>query len=222
MTAVSDETGREREALIALVREFICEFWIDKPTMKWRRTLCDDGVEMVHHEGDTIFFGDPNHREPPDTKRFDLIVQLANSAPALLHALSATPVAQEPVARLVPIKNLVAMLALLPPAPVDVNGEQFAYHDPNAAERLLELRSVFDALIAASPLYTSPPATPAGVGVDEIARAIKHDLLKKDGNHGCLIPYSTHLDSFIIRGHVDLMSLGEAILALLSRAGDQK
>ena len=84
-------------------------------------------------------------------------------------APSAAPVAQEPVARLVPIKNLVAMLALLPPAPVDVNGEQFAYHDPNAAKRLLELRSVFDALIAASPLYTSPPATSAGVGAEEIA-----------------------------------------------------
>lgn len=79
---------------------------------------------------------------------------------------SASPVAQEPVARLVPIKNLVAMLALLPPAPVDVNGKQFAYHDPKAAERLLELRSVFDALIAASPLYTSPPATPAGLEED--------------------------------------------------------
>ena len=38
----------------------------------------------------------------------------------IVAALSAAPVAQEPVARLVPIKNLVAMLALLPPAPVDI------------------------------------------------------------------------------------------------------
>ena len=115
------------------------------------------------------------------------------------------PVAQEPVARLVPIKNLVAMLALLPPAPVDVNGKQFAYHDPKAAERLLELRSVFDALIAASPLYTSPPATPAGVGADEIARVFVR--WKKSKN---------------LHESLAAQNIEKELLALLSRAGDQK
>ncbi len=65
---------------------------------------------------------------------------------------------QEPVARIVPLKNLAAMLSLLPPKPVEVNGSTFAYQDPNAAERLNELRAVFDALLNASPLYAAPPS----------------------------------------------------------------
>ena len=88
LTSLPD--GGDREALLALLREFICEFWIDKPTMQWQRTRIDDGVEMVHHSGDTIFLGDPNHREPPDTIRFDLIVKLANATPSLLRALYAS------------------------------------------------------------------------------------------------------------------------------------
>lgn len=89
--ADSSEAGRgdDRNALAGLLREFICEFWIDKSTMMWKRTRCDDGLEMVHHDGDTIFFGDPNHQDPSDAARFDLIVRLANAAPALLRALSA-------------------------------------------------------------------------------------------------------------------------------------
>lgn len=88
---------------------------------------------------------------------------------AITAALSA-PV-WEPVARVVPLKNLTALHALLPPSPVEVDGKTFAYHDPKAAERLIELRSVFDALLAASPLYTHPPA-PA-VGAEDVARIIE-------------------------------------------------
>lgn len=64
--------------------------------------------------------------------------------------------------RLVPLANLTALLALLPPKPVEVDGKTFAYHDPNAAERLLEIRDVFDTLLSASPLAT-PPAPSAEV-----------------------------------------------------------
>jgi hypothetical protein len=59
------------------------------PSMSWKRTRLDDGIEMVHHDGDTIFFGDPNHQDPPDQERFDLIVALANAVPSLRAALSA-------------------------------------------------------------------------------------------------------------------------------------
>lgn len=83
----ADDDVREDD-LCEMLRQFIMEFWIDKPQMVWKRTLCDDGLEMVHHAGDTIFFGDPNHKEPSDTARFDLIVQLANSTPRLLRALA--------------------------------------------------------------------------------------------------------------------------------------
>lgn len=67
---------------------------------------------------------------------------------------------------------------------------------------------------------THPPA-PA-VGAEDVARALAADLLKKDGNHGCLIPNSAQLDSFIIRGHVDLTSLADAILSLLSGQGERE
>jgi hypothetical protein len=75
----------------------------------------------------------------------------------------------EPVARVVPLKNLAAMLALLPPKPVTTDDGTFVYQDPNAAERLYELRSVFDAMIAVSPLYAHPPRS---VDVEAIKRAV--------------------------------------------------
>jgi hypothetical protein len=90
----------ERGELLNIVREFICEFWIDKPQMKWSRATCDDGLEMVAHKGDTIFFGDPNHKDPNDRRRFDLIVALANAAPDILRAI-ASPA---PDRRMVPVE----------------------------------------------------------------------------------------------------------------------
>lgn len=70
--------------------------------------------------------------------------------------------------------------------------------------------------IVKQPLYTSPPATPAGLGADEIARLI-HLHIKavidiKPGFFGAT--FDTKFDG------VD--SCANAILALLSRAGDQK
>lgn len=64
--------------------------------------------------------------------------------------------------RLVPMKNLSALYALLPPAPVVVDGKRFEYQDPMAAERLHEIRDVFEALMAAasaSPAPVAPLAT---------------------------------------------------------------
>jgi hypothetical protein len=49
----------------------------------WRITKCDDGVLMCHTEGDTICFGDPNHKDPDDSANFALIA----AAPELLAAL---------------------------------------------------------------------------------------------------------------------------------------
>lgn len=54
---------------------------------------------------------------------------------------------------------------------------------------------------------------------EKIARALAADLLKNPrdgGNHGCLIPHSAELDCFIIKGHVDLYSLADAVLAVTS------
>lgn len=71
-----------------MVREFICEFWIDKPQMRWEHIVLEDGLSMIAHSGDTICFGGSNHKEPSDAARFDLIAKLANATPALLRALS--------------------------------------------------------------------------------------------------------------------------------------
>lgn len=77
----------ERKELADLLRKFVDHFGIKHPQMKWKRTLCDDDIEMVHHMGDTLFFGDANHIDPPDTESFDLIVALANATPELLELL---------------------------------------------------------------------------------------------------------------------------------------
>lgn len=80
-----------RDELADLLREFVCEFWVDKPQMRWEHTVCDDSLSMIAHKGDTICFGDPNHRDPDDQKRFELIARLANAAPNLLAIVGATP-----------------------------------------------------------------------------------------------------------------------------------
>lgn len=72
--------------------------------------------------------------------------------------------------KLVPVKFLTGLLALLPPPPVKIEGRgTFEYQTPKAAERLIELRCVFDAMLAASSNF---PASPA-VGEEELARANK-------------------------------------------------
>ncbi len=52
---------------------------------------------------------------------------------------------------------------------------------------------------------------------EKVARAIAADLLRNPrdgGNHGCLIMASAQLDCFLIKGHVDLYSLADAVLAV--------
>jgi hypothetical protein len=230
MTAVSDETGRDWLPLkyedgpdfctVTFATGAAFALTVHPERMKLMEAALSASPvgeltpEQISIQNDMFaaWVGDPKFREA-----------FRNDCKRLLNAASASPVAQEPVARLVPIKNLVAMLALLPPAPVDVNGEQFAYHDPNAAERLLELRSVFDALIAASPLYTSPPATSAGLGADEIARVKK--LIGEFETF--LNEPPQYEDQRMVRDYRHVAyrkweAMRNAILALLSRAGDQK
>ena len=60
-------------------------------------------------------------------------------------------------------------------------------------------------LSPSDPVWTSPPATPAGVGADEIARALKETLVAGLDAHG----------TPIISGFNSAMT---AILALLSRS----
>lgn len=48
----------------------------------WTVTQCEDGLFMCHTPGDTICFGDPNHREPDDSANFRLIA----AAPDLYEA----------------------------------------------------------------------------------------------------------------------------------------
>lgn len=52
---------------------------------------------------------------------------------------------------------------------------------------------------------------------EKVAQTIADDLLKspKDGgNHGAMVPHSAHLDGFIVRGHIDLLSMADAVLEL--------
>ncbi len=97
-------------------------------------------------------------------------------------------------------------------------------HTDNHVQRAKEcwhaMQAAMNGVMPPKPSGTHPPA-PA-VGADDVARALAADLLKKDGNHGCLIPNSAQLDSFIIRGHVDLTSLADAVLSLLSGQGGGK
>lgn len=88
-TRASPAPDPVRTALAERLQAFQDHFWIHCPQMAWKRTTCDDGLEMVHHGGDTIFFGDANHQEPNDIERFDLIVELANSVPQIIAALRA-------------------------------------------------------------------------------------------------------------------------------------
>lgn len=70
----------------------------------------------------------------------------------------------------VSVNRLTALLSLLPPKPITTEAGTFAYQDPNAAERLHELRSVFDAMMADSdPIRAPSPARPS---FDAIKRAI--------------------------------------------------
>lgn len=41
----------------------------------WKLTQCDDGVWMIHTDGDTIAFGDPNHQDPNDKEIFEFIIK---------------------------------------------------------------------------------------------------------------------------------------------------
>jgi hypothetical protein len=82
---LSDETVE----VLKLIDAFMSHFGIGgHPSMNWQRSSCDDGIEMVHYAGDTIFFGDANHKDPDDVERFDLIVRLANSLPSIRAALA--------------------------------------------------------------------------------------------------------------------------------------
>ena len=92
-------------------------------------------------------------------------------------ALSASPVAQEPVAR------LCGYCKTWNSKPC---GEQ-CYLQPN------------------DPVWTSPPATPAGVGADEIARV-----------------FARWKNSKNLHESLAAQNIEKELLALLSRAGDQK
>lgn len=70
--------------LLRQLKEFGEHFGINHEQMKWEVSKLPDGIFMIAHKGDTICFGDPNHQDPDDQKRFDLIVQLANSVPNLI------------------------------------------------------------------------------------------------------------------------------------------
>jgi hypothetical protein len=44
----------------------------------WKVTKCDDGLWMVHTDGDTVCFGDHNHKDPDDSANFRLIAAAPN------------------------------------------------------------------------------------------------------------------------------------------------
>ena len=158
MTAVSDETGRD--AFVAALASLAAAISLLERTPRSKKAAASD-------------------------KMFDqMIVDYKKALEEGRAALSASPVAQEPVAtKKVYIKPLRTIVEI-----------QTAYAD--------QIRDW---------LNTSPPATPAGLGTDEIARA--DDILaeamgwhpsENGPSHG-----KTHA------------KLRAELLALLSRAGDQ-
>lgn len=119
-------------------------------------------------------------------------------------ALSASPVAQEPVA----VNKLVNAIL----------NELFRASDNAviAHNTVYELKPYIERAILST--LPSPPATPAGVGADEIARALANSL-------GMDLDEEERMAA---RGHSPSQNYlnewnkyANAILALLSRAGDQ-
>ncbi len=152
MTAVSDETGRD--AFVAALASLAAAISLLERTPRSKKAAASD-------------------------KMFDqMIVDYKKALEEGRAALSASPVAQEPVAtKKVYIKPLRTIVEI-----------QTAYAD--------QIRDW---------LNTSPPATPAGVGADEIARVFVR--WKKSKN---------------LHESLAAQSIEKELLALLSRAGDQK
>ena len=151
MTAVSDETGRD--AFVAALASLAAAISLLERTPRSKKAAASD-------------------------KMFDqMIVDYKKALEEGRAALSASPVAQEPVAtKKVYIKPLRTIVEI-----------QTAYAD--------QIRDW---------LNTSPPATPAGVGADEIARVFVR--WKKSKN---------------LHESLAAQSIEKELLALLSRAGDQ-
>ena len=143
MTAFSDETGRERGFVSGC-----CE-----------GEKCHCGADASHKVEETIFHDDPiPHRHPLTTylchAHFVQAMGPAAKYPGEVVALSASPVAQEPVAYM--------WDELIDPTGDVIVGKtvtRFATH-----------WSTPPANAVVTKLYPSPPATSAGVGADEIAR----------------------------------------------------
>jgi hypothetical protein len=81
----------EKEVILTGLKQFVELFGVNHPQQKWStEKILDERVDnqyMIGTAGDTICFGDPNHQDPDDKERFELICKLANSVPRIIKLL---------------------------------------------------------------------------------------------------------------------------------------
>lgn len=212
MTAVSDETGRDWLPLkyedgpdfctVTFATGAAFALTVHPERMKLMEAALSASPvgeltpEQISIQNDMFaaWVGDPKFREA-----------FRNDCKRLLNAASASPVAQEPVAWADPdLGKRISKLA----AKLVVSGYMASEHGVEPAAKRAE-RELLEFACDETQRYLeqrTPPATPAGVGADEIRSAcIEH----------------ASLNMTVEAAHQQADRITAAILALLSRAGDQ-